>query len=377
MRSPLLNPPALSLSEESDWLAAACRHGSSSAARPASRRAGWVPLAGLLILGGMPWAGAQVGSEPAPATREQETAWLARLGSRHVRAHDPSTVVKCKDEYWVFYTGWGVPCYHSRNLVDWESGPRVFTYELPWVAAAVPTNPKLEFWAPDIIRSKDRYLLYFSASRFGTNTSAIGLATNPTLDPSDPNYHWADRGVVVQSGGTNDFNTIDPSVFQDDDGSLWLAFGSYWSGIKLIQLDPATGKRKAPDSPMYSLARNGSIEAACLWRRGEHYYLFVNWGTCCRGVNSTYNIRVGRAGKVTGPYLDAGGQEMLREGGTSLLHSQDAFVGPGHAGIVSAGGTNWLSCHFYDGTRYGIPTLALLPLRWNTNGWPEVVLPEP
>jgi len=75
-------------------------------------------------------------------------------------------------------------------------------------------------------------------------------------------------------------------------------------GIKLIQLDPATGKRLASDPMLYALAYNKSIEASYIYRHGNFYYLFVNWGICCRGVESTYEIRVGRSEKITGPYLD-------------------------------------------------------------------------
>jgi arabinan endo-1,5-alpha-L-arabinosidase len=324
-------------------------------------------LVGTLCL----WAGAAAETNSVP----DANAVFLQQARRGARTHDPSTVIKCKDQYWVFSTGRGIRSYHSTNLVDWEPGPPVFTNSLPWVAKAAPSNPGADFWAPDVIRLGDRYLLYFSASKFGANTSAIGLATNPTLDPGDPHYHWTDQGIVVESVSSDNFNTIDPTVFQDADKSLWLGFGSYWTGIKLIQLDPGTGKRIAADSPMYSLAWTNEIEASCLYRQSGHYYLFVNWGRCCRGVNSTYNIRVGRSDRITGPYLDKNGVDMLLGGGTLLLRTVGDFIGPGHAGILSEGGTNWLSCHFYDGTRQGAPSLALLPLRWDTNGWPEVGMP--
>ncbi len=149
-------------------------------------------------------------------------------------------IVKCKDEYWVFYTGRGVPSYHSKDLVKWEAGPAVFTNAPDWIAQAVPANRWMYYWAPDVIHLNDHYLLYYAASSFDKNRSAIGLATNPTLDPDDPKFHWTDQGIVVQSTNTDDFNTIDPAVSLDADGNLWLAFGSFWSGIKLIQLDPNT-----------------------------------------------------------------------------------------------------------------------------------------
>lgn len=293
------------------------------------------------------------------------------MGRRNTRVHDPSTLVKCKDQYWVFATGMGILSRQSKDLVNWTNGPSVFTRPPAWTTNAVPRN-RGYFWAPDIICLSNRYLLYYSVSTFGKNTSAIGLATNRTLDPADPDYAWVDGGLVIQSSSADDFNTIDPAVSLDENGGLWMAFGSFWSGIKLVQLDAATGKRIRPDSPLYSLAHNDSIEAACIYRHDHHYYLFVNWGTCCRGVNSTYNIRVGRSAGITGPYLDKGGKDLLNGGGTLVLDSQGAFVGPGHAGIFLNGNATWFSCHFYDATRAGAPALALLPLRWSADGWPEV-----
>jgi arabinan endo-1,5-alpha-L-arabinosidase len=298
-------------------------------------------------------------AEPSP----DSDALLASLGRRVARVHDPSTIVKCNDDYWLFATGFGLASWRSKDLVTWTNGPRVFTNNPPWAATAVPGN-RGHLWAPDVIHLGNRFLLYYSVSTFGKNTSAIGLASNPTLEPVDRGFAWCDRGVVVQSFATNDFNTIDPGVTLDADGRLWLVFGSFWSGIKLIELDPATGKRVAPDSPMYSLARHNSIEASAIYRHADYYYLFVNWGACCRGVNSTYNIRVGRSNRITGPYLDKDGLDLCAGGGTLLLDTIGPFIGPGHAGILSAAGSDWLSCHFYDGTRAGRPTLAIRPLRW-------------
>ena len=298
---------------------------------------------------------------------------MVGFGSRGVHVHDPSTIVKCGNEFWVFYTGRGVPSYHSKDLMNWEAGPRVFTNAPAWTDSAVPGHRGSYFWAPDIIQLGDRYLLYYAVSTFGKKVSAIGLATNPTLDPNDPKFQWTDCGLVVQSTGTNDFNTIDPAICQDNDGKLWLAFGSFWSGIKLVQLDDGTGKCIGPDSPIYSLAHNDSIEAAYIYPHENFYYLFVNWGLCCRGTNSTYEIRVGRSKTIIGPYYDADGVDLMADGGTVFLKTSGPFIGPGHAGIISVNGMNWFSCHFYDGTQRGRSTLALLLLQWQTNGWPQIV----
>jgi arabinan endo-1,5-alpha-L-arabinosidase len=272
----------------------------------------------------------------------------------------------------MFATGRGAPSFHSKDMKTWEPGPPVITERPEWVAQAVPGARGTNFWAPDVIHRGDKYYVYYSVSTFGRNTSAIGVATNPTLDPNDPNFKWTDQGVVVQSKQSDDFNTIDPAVTVDAEGKMWLAFGSFWSGIKLIELDPATGRRIAPDSPMYSLAHYGSIEASFIYRSGDYYYLFVNWGLCCRGVNSTYNIRIGRSKTITGPYLDKDGKDMLKGGGSLLLATDGPFVGPGHAGIIKEGDKEFLSMHFYDATERGQSNLAIRPLSWDADGWPKV-----
>jgi arabinan endo-1,5-alpha-L-arabinosidase len=306
---------------------------------------------------------------------------LEQSASRGVVTRDPSSIVKCKDEYWVFHTGRGIPTFRSKDLVKWERGPAVFQTAPEWIATNVPENRNMSYWAPDIIQVGDRYLLYYSVSSMGKMTSAIGLATNPTLDPNDPAYKWTDEGIVVQTreGQPGDaYNAIDPALFQDTDGSLWMVFGSYWTGIKLIQLDPKTGKRIAPDSPMTSLAYNESIEAAHISRHGDHYYLYVNWGSCCRGTNSTYNIRVGRSKTVTGPYMDKAGVDLLKSGGSVFLPNINGpLIGPGHAGTLKTNGKTWFtSCFEGNLNMDGRATLAIMPLSWTADDWPEAIVPD-
>lgn len=325
-------------------------------------------LSTLLLAGSLP----SIALVDDPDLASRTGLPLEQTASRGIVTRDPSTIVKCKDEFWVFYTGRGIPSFHSKDLVKWEPGPLVFRTAPEWIAAAVPENRNMSYWAPDVIHLRDRYPLYYSVSSFGKITSAIGLATTPTLDPADPAYNWTDQGIVVQSREGGDFNTIDPSVFSDDNGTLWLAFGSYWSGIKLVQLDPKTGKRLTPDAPFSSLAYNKSIEASCLYKHDGYYYLFVNWGSCCRGVDSTYNIRVGRSRSVTGPYIDKDGVDMLRAGGTLLLSNKGPLFGPGHAGILNDNGKSWFTSDFEGDIRMGgKATLAIMPLTWKSD-WPAV-----
>ena len=317
------------------------------------------------------------GPRPAPADAATardpaDAAKLRAFGSRDIRTHDPSTLIACDGEYWLFHTGRGVPSWRSKDLMTWQEGPRVFEQSPAWVSDAVPENRNANFWAPDIIKVGERYLLYYSVSSFGKKTSAIALATNATLDPASAQFKWRDEGIVVRSGPDTNFNAIDPALFRDRDGKLWMTFGSYWTGLKLIELDPATGKPVAPDAPPVPLAHDRAIEAVFLYRHGDHYYLFVNHGWCCRGVNSTYNIRVGRSATIAGPYVDQDGRKLLDGGGTVVLESDGPFIGPGHASIVTIEDREWFGCHFYDATQNGRPTYALRPLTWDAEGWPVV-----
>lgn len=298
-------------------------------------------------------------------------AGLAAELQGDLRIHDPSTLIRCGDRYYVFGTGPGILSKSSADLVTWSAGPRIFATPPAWTTNAVP-GFRGSFWAPDVFFTNGTYWLFYSVSTWGSQTSAIGVVTNATLDPTSPNYHWTDCGPVVQSSPSGDFNAIDPSVARDASGRLWLAFGSYWSGIKLIELNPATGKPLTADPPRHALAWNKSIEAACLYAHGGWHYLFVNWGRCCADVNSTYNLRVGRSRDVTGPYLDRTDKDLRAGGGTLFLDTNGRFIGPGHAGILEAGGTNWFSFHFYDGDNHGRPTLEIRQLDWTADGWPEL-----
>lgn len=294
----------------------------------------------------------------------------------YVNAHDPSTVIKCKDRYYVFATGQGIVSRSSADKVFWSAGPRVFANYPAWTTNAVPGFTGT-FWAPDVLYFSNRYHLYYSVSTFGSQVSAIGLVTNPTLAPTDPNYLWTDQGPVITSTNGLAYNTIDPSLTWDTSGKLWLCFGSYWNGIYLTQLDPATGLRITTNSPTYRLADSSSIEASCILPHGGFYYLFCNWGSCCDGVDSTYNIRVGRSASITGPYVDKNGVNMVSGGGALFMRASGKYSGPGHVGVLSEGGNQFLTHHYYDANSwdsgykaYGTPRFAMLPLSWTADGWP-------
>ncbi|MEI9904759.1 MAG: arabinan endo-1,5-alpha-L-arabinosidase [Asticcacaulis sp.] len=178
-----------------------------------------------------------------------------------------------------------------------------------WVMEKLPGTKGA--WAPDISYVNGKYLLYYAASLFGKNTSVIGLMTTPTLDIASPDFGWQDEGLVIESVAGDDFNAIDPNHIVDGRGRHWLALGSFWNGLKLIELDPATNKPKA-GAKRIALAqrpRPDAVEGAFLIRRGEYYYLFASYDFCCRGVNSSYYTVVGRARSIKGPYIDRDGPQ--------------------------------------------------------------------
>lgn len=298
----------------------------------------------------------------------QPTAPLLR---GYTRIHDPSTLQWERGRWWVFGTGRGVVSLWSTNRIDWNQGPSVFQEPPAWANDWVPEH-RFRYWAPDVIRVGDRYYLYYSVSTWGSRQSGIGLAVGRTLDPESPDHGWRDVGPVVRTTPQDNYNAIDPALFLDRDGRLWMVFGSHWSGIKLVELDPATGLRKKADAAPIDVAWKEAIEAAALLRHGDHYFLFVNWGQCCRGTNSTYEIRVGRSLQVTGPYMDREGRDLRQGGGSPFLSTSGRFIGPGHAAFFQVEGQWWLSYHYYDGHRAGQSALDLLPVQWDSEGWPTV-----
>lgn len=294
------------------------------------------------------------------------------------RVHDPS-LARHADAFYVFSTDTGqpgnLPIRRSRDLRRWELLGSVFESVPEWIQEEIPGIRRL--WAPDISFFGGKYRVYYSASTFGKNRSIIALATNLTLDPASADYRWVDEGKVFESHSEDDWNAIDPNIFLDEDGSVWMSFGSFWSGIKLRRLDAETGKPSAKDSTLYSLASRprgepirGSVEAPFIIRKDAFYFLFVSFDRCCRGAESTYNIRVGRAERVIGPYADREGVPMLDGGGTLVVESGEEWKGPGGQSVFRDVSGDYLVFHAYHATT-GRPSLHLRRIHW-AGGWPTV-----
>lgn len=287
-----------------------------------------------------------------------------------LRVHDPSTVIECSGHYYVYATGKGIPILESDDSRTWKRLGTVFDRIPEAVRALSPKNDGQTVWAPDITHHNGLYYLYYSVSSWGSFVSAVGLLTSPTLDPQSPAYHWTDRGPVVNSVEGEALNAIDPGVLDAPDGRMWLCYGSYHGNIQLVELDPKSGLRISPQSPIAIIASH-SEASDIIWHDGS-YYLFVNHGSCCKGKASTYNIRVGRARAVTGPYLDEDGHDLARGDGTLFLKGNGAQVGPGHFGRIVIAGKEWFSCHYEaDSDNADKSTLDLRPLLWSKDAWPQ------
>lgn len=292
--------------------------------------------------------------------------------------HDPC-IIKSGDTFYVFCTTprtdapAQIPSYRSRDLLHWQTGGHIFSEMPVWAQQAVPEAQTC--WAPDVSYFNGEYSLYYACSSFGSNHSVIGLATSRTLDPADSGYRWEDRGLVLESHKGDDFNALDPNRVIDREGKHWLAFGSFWTGLKVMQLDPQTGKLLS-DAQRHDLARRpdppDAIEAAFIIQHAGNYYLFASFDFCCRGADSTYYTIVGRSRDILGPYVDRSGKPLLIGGGTPVLAAggERRWRGPGHIAILRDAAKDYIVYHAYDASHDGRPTLRIAPLGWTDDHWP-------
>ena len=292
-----------------------------------------------------------IGASVFAALMSVQTA-EAQTGQPYI--HDPSTLAECDGKFYTFGTGQG-------GLIS-EDG-------WSWKGGAVRPGGGA---APDVIKLGDRYLVIYGATGGGLgggHNGRILTMWNKTLDPNSPDFKYTEAIEVTASDGQEDNDAIDPGIMLDPNtGRLWVSYGTYFGFIRLIELDPATGKRVEGN-----VAKDIAIdcEATDLVYRDGWYYLLGTHGTCCDGVNSTYNIVVGRSRSVEGPYIDNVGRDMLQGGGKMVIAAGDRVAGPGHFGrTIVDEGVEVMSCHYEaDFNQGGRSVLGIRPLLWK-NGWP-------
>ena len=280
------------------------------------------------------------------------TAANAQIGAPYI--HDPSTLAECDGKWYTFGTGGGGLI--SENGWSWHSGA-----DRPGGGAA-----------PDVMKIGDRYLCIYGATGGGLgggHSGRILTMWNKTLDPKSPDFKWSEAVEVCSSDGMEDQDAIDPGMLLDPTtGRLWVSYGTYFGTIRLIELDPKTGFRMKGNKEK-DIAID--CEASDLIYRNGWYYLLGTHGTCCDGVNSTYNIVVGRSRSVEGPYIDNVGRDMYHGGGRMVVAAGDRKAGAGHFGrTIIDEGVEITSFHWEaDFDLGGRSTLAIRPLLWK-NDWP-------
>jgi arabinan endo-1,5-alpha-L-arabinosidase len=305
--------------------------------------------------GGPRCGGAVLGTGP-----ETTTATHLDIG-----VHDPSMIWD-GSRFYLFATGGTLGVRSSADILAYANAGSIFNAVPVWVTTALGMNPG-SLWAPDVSYFGGQFHVYYAGSTFGSNSSVIGLATTPSLKTPQ----WTDQGLIVQSKTSDTFNAIDPNVAFDETCSPWLAYGSFWSGIKMRQIDPSTGNVSTTNTTQYSLAsRNGgAIEAASIISHNGFYYLFVSFDACCKGVNSTYRTMVGRAKKITGPYTDKAGADMMTGAAEQLLATSGRYIGPGGGTAWRNGDSYLYAYHYYDGQANGASKLQIRPINFDAQDW--------
>jgi arabinan endo-1,5-alpha-L-arabinosidase len=308
---------------------------------------------------------------------------LLAAQARQVDIHDPA-MAKEGDTYYLFSSGPGITFYSSKDMKSWELRGRVFPGDPSW-AKGVASGFNGHVWAPDIAHHDGKYYLYYAVSAPGQNSSAIGVTINKTLNPDSPDYKWEDQGIVLKSVPKRDlWNAIDPNIIVDEDGTPWMSFGSFWSGIKLVKLDSSWTALAEPQE-WYSLAKRersvlvddrvpgpAEIEGPFIFKKGDYYYLFVSWGLCCRGKDSTYKIMVGRSKDVKGPYLDKDGKSLVLGGGSLVLAGNKDWAGLGGCSAYTFDGKDYLVFHAYETADNGLQKLKVAEIKWDERQWPVI-----
>ena len=259
-----------------------------------------------------------------------------------IYVHDPN-MIKYENNYYWFATGGLIPMGKAPSLSGpWEPYGNVLETE------SIINNPgRDDIWAPDVILVNGTFYCYYAVSSFGSQNSAIGVATSTTLAPGS----WTDHGQVIATGANmsvspyNITNAIDPASFVDFDGTAYLNYGSFWGDIwqlvlaeNLLSVPTASNAVQVSIDPTGSRPEEGSFENY----KDGWYYLWFSHGICC-GFNSSdlpapgmeYSIRAGRSKNVRGPFVDMNGVALDNGGGYIVYGSNNYVYAPGGEGVLT------------------------------------------
>ncbi len=311
---------------------------------------------------------------------------IVDLSSDVYDIHDP-TIIKEDDTYYIFSSSPLGQIYSSPDLVTWSREGSVFNALPDWLLEEIPEANHIG--APDIEFYNGEFVLFYQSHIGGTCNAATGYAVNKTLNPESAVYAWQDRGLVLRSEPFVDdfdyvcgdspimYNAIDASLFIDD-GRVWLPFGSTIGGVMMVELDPESLRLLDQPPQFHTLAMrplsepDPIIEAPYIHRRGEYYYLFLSFNSCCKGSETKYEIRTGRSESVMGPYYSKDGNNLLDGSGTLLIQKDGNHIGTGHCEVFSENRKDWLVHHAYDADKDYRSVLHIRRLYWDSEGWPTV-----
>lgn len=299
---------------------------------------------------------------PTPAPAPAPSPSQSPISFANVSVHDPS-VIRVDGQFYVF--GSHLAAARTTDLMNWTKladgvnnanplfGNKVTTELADTFAWAQVTD----LWAPDVARLDDgKFRMYYCACKGDSPRSALGVAVADKVDGPYVNQQillksgqW---GLPSEDGSIYDAtlhpNVVDPQVFKDAAGTLWMVYGSYSGGLFILQIDPATGLLKPGQGYGKHLmgGNHARIEGAYVLYspQSQYYYLFCSFG----GLDAAggYNIRVSRSRHPDGPYVDGRGTDMATVKGAAGTVFDDASIAPhamkllgGHQFALAAGET--------------------------------------
>ena len=286
--------------------------------------------------------------------------------------HDP-VMINQDSTYYIFHTGHGVSVKTSTDRIHWKRYTRVFPKKgLPaWHTKDIPEQNG-HLWAPDIHYRDGKYHLYYSVSAWMNFNSSIGYASNVTLDTNDSRYKWIDHGKVISyKDGGEGVNVIDPNIYFADDGRVWLFYGSYQAGLRLVELDAETGLLRQ-DQPDLTTLTTSLGEGVFIIKSGKYYYIFASRGICCKGMNSNYHVVIGRSKDIEGPYLNKEGESWVDNKYSMFMEGNEDYPGRGHNGFFAENDTLFIVYHAYSRAHEGKPVLKIEPVYVGEDGWPTI-----
>ena len=296
------------------------------------------------------------------------------------QGHDP-TMYRDENGYILMSTNNNLAMWTSEDMVKWSAKGQIFSDSPQWLKDAVGGKTD-GIWAPDLFHFNNQYGVFYCGSVFGKRTSAIGVVTNANLDFSSSADGWTDQGEVTRTTNSNNYNAIDADVVVTPDGEYWMTYGSWNAGgIRLIKLDPKTGKQASDDKTNYQIATRGGsgIEGPSLIEHGGQYFLFTAWDVCCKQGDeieqTTYKTAMGRADKVNGTYVDRNGKNLNDGGGTILMQRYSRYVGPGGGEAFKDLNRIRFVHHYYDLTGDKFNHIHIRDVVFSDDNWPEMGQP--